>query len=79
MAKKQKEEQTVSTNGKLSAVKPTSIYCANGRQILLGEASQETLKAIQKVAPHLVREETKKQNATTEPEPSESNGASNAI
>jgi hypothetical protein len=64
---------------KLTPVKPTSIYCANGKQIVLSEASQATLKAIQKVAPHLVREETKKQNATTEPEPSESNGEANAI
>lgn len=64
---------------KLAPVKPTSIYCANGREIVLGEATQATLKAIQKVAPHLVREETKKKDAETKPEPSESNGEANAI
>lgn len=78
MAKK-KDETKVSSGGKLTAVKPTSIYCANGMRIVLGEASQETLKAIQKVAPHLVRDETKNEDATTQPEPSESNGSTNAV
>lgn len=64
---------------KLIPVKPNSTFCANGRVIELASASQDTLKKIQALAPHLVREDKKEKNAATSTEPSESDGAANAI
>ena len=64
---------------KLIPVKSNSTFCANGRVIELATADQNTLKKIQALAPHLVREDKKEKNAATSTEPSESDGAANAI
>jgi hypothetical protein len=64
---------------KLIAVKPNSVFSANGRVIELATASQETLKKIQALAPHLVREDKKEKDAATTTKSSESDGAANAI
>jgi hypothetical protein len=64
---------------KLIAVKPNSVFSANGKEILLANADQETLKKIQALAPHLVREDKKEKDAATTTKSSESDGATNAI
>lgn len=64
---------------KLIPVKPNSVFNANGRVIELATADQNTLKKIQALSPHLVREDKKENNAATSTEPSESDGAANAI
>jgi len=64
---------------KLIPTKANSVFCANGREIELSKASQETLQKIQKIAPNLIREDKKEKNAATSTEPIESDGAANAI
>lgn len=47
--------------------------------IELATATQDTLKKIQALAPHLVREDKKEKNAATATEPSEPNGTADTI
>lgn len=55
------------------------IACIGGFDIDLRELSQQRLKVVQKLFPHLVTEEKKKaKNEVSEPEPSDPNATPNA-